>query len=212
MLLSCLITAGCFAQKVISKDTIEHQLRQIRNYVAQLKPMNDSTKSAMEDCVISLNDAITNVATHGDEFPVSYSKALADIVAFSKEIATQNDDDRAEMIRLLNKDITLKFGPNSNGLSNKINTGLVAVKVITTTNGVPVHNLRVHYCALGYNVNFLVPEHSYSRLTSPGEEVIVPGYYKFWVTRDGDTVVLRSIKKEIIPPNEVIIQFEIPKQ
>jgi hypothetical protein len=192
-----------------SNEGIISGLREIQTEINKVSASSPSMKALKKECVLFINDAILRVGKTNKVYPEAYINSLKPLISFSKTIDSSALTDQEEILRLLWIDLRIKFKEIPNTLGADLYTDLVSVKVITMKGTSQISNLRVRYSSLGYKIDYNRPEGSFQRLTSPVEEGMVPGYYKIWVTSDGNFTVLQQWSGEIDPQKNNVVQMDI---
>jgi hypothetical protein len=191
------------------KDSVITKLREIREEVLAISSPSTEVKTLGRNCALLINHTLLLLNEHKGNYPSSYVDALHQLTAFTKEIRKEDSSIQKQMLPVLYADIKLKFMERGNQMNNALYTDLVDVQVVTVNGNLPIKNLRVRYSLLGYKVDYSRPQKSFQRLTSPCNELMVPGYYEIWVTRDGDYKVLKNWSGEIRPDKTNIIELAI---
>lgn len=193
-----------FAQK-IDKNQIIGELRAIRNTLEDISSDSAISRQQLADCKAVINEAIINIDSRTLNYDVTYLQSLTGLLHFANQL-NEKQFNQAKMIFMLDKDLRLKFKYHANGISNLGYIQLVPVTVVTKGRS----GLRVNYTPLGYPLDYKKPAHRFARLTTPATAEMVPGIYQLWITRDGDTKMIRIQQVEVDPgKSDHTIEFEV---
>jgi hypothetical protein len=199
------------ARQLVSKDSIVQKLTQIRKELTLIKSVPEATKPYVGQCILTINDALLRLDGVKKSYPWHYITSLERLLTFVRTIRYKDSSAQKEMLAVLDSDLSLKFKSIRNAIGSDLFSDLVQVRVITMQQGGEIKNLRVRYTSLGYKVDYERPDGNFQQLTSPSIEALVPGYYKIWVTVDGDYKMIQEWKGEIDPQKSNVIQMFINK-
>jgi hypothetical protein len=211
LLILIAINQSVDARQFVPKDSIVQKLTQIRKELGQVKSGSTAIKTSVGRCILTINDALLMLDEFKKSYPGYYVASMERLLTFSKAIRSRDSSEQQEMLAILDADLTLKFRSIPNAIGSDLFSDLVQVRVVTTKQGGEIKNLRVRYTSLGYKVDYSRPDGNFQQLTSPSIEGLVPGFYKIWVTVDGDYKVIQEWKGEIDPQKSNVIQMFINK-
>ena len=210
LIIGLFLQVTCQSQETIGREPVIAKLRDIRATVQAVANPDSNVIQKRNNLRLLISDVIIRVGAFEGEFPEAYASSLDKLIKASKLISALKSEEQIKLMGLIHNDLSIKFKNRSNTLGAELFGDLLRVTVSCSRKGVIVNNLRVHYAALGYQVNPSKPDGSFPILTSPANDKIVPGYYMIWVTEDGSFSVLRSWSGEISPERENAIQLDLP--
>jgi hypothetical protein len=207
----CLSGFAAFAQ--IEKKFVLRDLKKIRNGLESIGTNDNlALKEDVAQCRQTLNDAIVEVESNPAKYTPEFLSALDRLASFQKEISMATGVAKVQMLDILKRDLNAKFGSTGGNMSSTVFSQMATTNIVTRNDKGEIKNLRIHYAALGYSIDFSKEYKTFPKLTSPSSMDLVPGYYLFWVTKENQKTVLAQIHQEVMPgrtnPIELMVTVE----
>ena len=198
VLLPLIMGAGCaMAQREQqSTEAFIGNLRELRNQVSDI---DCKCQTQVDSLVTTINKGLINADAGSKPIPLAYQNAINDFSKMAVMLKDQPDSVQKQALGKLLIDFKLKFEFASDNVSTESLFKLIEVEVETREESAPANNLSVHYAALGYVPNYENPIYTFRGQTSPAKEMMVPGFYRIWITRPGETKVLGEKMTEVDP-------------
>lgn len=188
------------AQSVQKENTIEI-LKAIKKKLRTIDQSDNTEKNKflIKDCTDQINKGITFLSNNLS-FVVSpeFNKALLGLAAFTDRIEKLQSTNRTKPLEQLSIDLKLKFSQRSGQSQATINSALVPTIIKALhTDGTEAKLFRVHYAPLGEEIDLSKQYEVYPTLTTPAVKSIIPGFYKFWLKKDGEQEIRSELDYEV---------------
>lgn len=174
--------------------TIKKQLR----VIDQLEN-EERNKTLIKECGDYIDKGINYLNNNPSFFvPEEFNKSLRGLAEFTERIIKVSPADRVVLIEQLSIDLKLKFGQRSGKTQATINSALVPATIRALySDGSDAKFFRVHYAPLGEEIDLSKQYEVYPTLTTPTAKSIIPGFYKFWVKKDGEQEIRSELNYEV---------------
>lgn len=199
-----------FCQQTVKSEVLIEKLRAIRSAVELIDNKDEEVVFKRNKLRLLINDINIRLDIFDGTFPKPYLEALNEGLKISQEISLKAKPEQIRDVDFLYQDLSIKFKDRANTLKSQLYNDFIKVSVESSRNGVTAKGFRVRYASKGYPFDPKKQQGMFGALTSPASDMLIPGYYWIWITRDGDLNVLRKWDGEVSPEKDNQIQFDIP--
>lgn len=204
-----LLSFSSFCQERVDKQTIIKSLKNLRTSLNLIDSASGVPFKTQKTSVTMINNQILAINQTDLDYPKEYQTSIDYIKTITGQLDSSSK--KNSTLSLIQQDLMLKFKvKDGSSLSSAPNNDMASVSVVTKGTNGQVPNLRVKCSPIGFAIDFTKPLFSFSQLTSPASDQLVPGIYLFWITKDGDNKVLGKLEKPVKASQINQIEIFIP--